>query len=73
MLAQIGKFMTELLIDSYQLHGMALQGLVPAIFAHRLQARTIWGCTLFDTPAIAILASWFLMMLLVTRDFDEVK
>eukprot|EP00656_Telonema_subtile_P024912 TRINITY_DN27066_c0_g1_i2.p1 TRINITY_DN27066_c0_g1~~TRINITY_DN27066_c0_g1_i2.p1 ORF type:complete len:468 (+),score=101.93 TRINITY_DN27066_c0_g1_i2:92-1495(+) len=72
MLAQFGQFMTELLIDSYQLHGMALQGLVPAVFATRAPARTVLGVVIFDTPVVAIFASWIIMMGLVTRDFDEI-
>eukprot|EP00658_Telonema_sp_P-2_P010293 TRINITY_DN13878_c0_g1_i2.p1 TRINITY_DN13878_c0_g1~~TRINITY_DN13878_c0_g1_i2.p1 ORF type:complete len:570 (-),score=109.06 TRINITY_DN13878_c0_g1_i2:349-2058(-) len=72
MLAQFGQFMTELLIDSYQLHGMALQGMVPAVFAHRLPPKQWGSMTLFDTPCAAIFASWAIMMLIVTRNFEEI-
>ena len=31
----LGQFVTEMVVDSYQLHGMAEQGLMPAVFTKR--------------------------------------
>lgn len=67
-----GQFVTELVIDSYQLHGMAEQSLIPSVFMRRLQPREWRGVQWFDTPWTCILASWVIIMFLITRDFGTI-
>jgi len=59
-----GMFVAEQFVDSYQLHGMAHQGLVPKVFAKR---HSRW-----DTPWVSILASYVVIICLVHFTFDKI-
>jgi amino acid transporter len=60
----IGMYMTELFVDSFQLLGMAELGLAPSVFAKR---HSVYG-----TPRNAIYASVVVILLLSAFDFKDI-
>ena len=62
--SNVGMYMTELFVDSFQLLGMAELGLAPELFARRHVT--------YDTPRNAIYASLVVILILSAFDFEDI-